>query len=309
MSRPVAPVVLARIAGACGLVLGLVACSAPTQGPPGVARPSAPSAPAPESEPPLALTLVPSLPLRAPAPSLEPPPLAASFANEVHPRLGLPPDEQAAYGQRLQAALEAAGLRLSAPQFVVLVDRSPQVQAALLYWGDAASGWRLVGATPVSTGLPGRFAYFLTPLGVFPHTLAHPDFRAEGTKNPQGFRGYGRKGLRVYDFGWIAAQRTWGKRTPGELRLQMHATDPDLAEHRLGLPLSAGCVRIPATLNDFIDRHGLLDADYQRAVAAGQRLWVLRPDRTPTPTPGSYLVVIDTERTQRPDWSPRPPAR
>ncbi|CAN5498544.1 L,D-transpeptidase [soil metagenome] len=241
--------------------------------------------------------------------STGPVPLADEFLRDVAPRLLLPDDERTAYALRLQDALNAAQVMLAAPQFVVLVDRSPKVQAALLYWGSAERGWGFVGATPVSTGLPGKFEHFLTPLGVFDHSLANPDFRAEGTKNELGFRGYGVKGMRIYDFGWIASPRGWGDGAMGQLRLQMHSTDPVLAAPRLGTPQSEGCVRIPATLNDFIDRHGLLDEDYERAVASGDALWVLRKDRTPAPSPGRYLVVVDTQRTERPAWSPLPAKR
>lgn len=237
-----------------------------------------------------------------------PAPLATEFAQQVASRLLLPDDEQLAYAARLQAALVAAQLTLAAPQFIVLVDRSPNVQAALLYWGSER-GWQFIGASPVSTGLPGRYEHFLTPLGVFDHSLANPDFRAEGTKNKLGFRGYGVKGGRIYDFGWIESPRGWGDGAMSKLRLQMHSTDPVLAEPRLGTAQSEGCVRIPATLNDFIDRHGLLDEDYDRALAEGDTLWVLRKDRTPVSSPGRYLVVVDTEREARPDWSPLPVTR
>jgi len=233
-------------------------------------------------------------------------PLAAEFAREVDPRLLMPEDERVAYAARLQDALTAAQVTLAAPQFIVLVDRSPNVQAALLYWGSAGRGWGFIGATPVSTGLPGRYEHFLTPLGVFDHSMANPDFRAEGTKNKLGFRGYGVKGMRIYDFGWIESPRGWGDGAMGKLRLQMHSTDPVLAAPRLGTAQSEGCVRIPATLNDFIDRHGLLDEDYARALADGDKLWVLRKDRTPVSSPGRYLVVVDTQRQERPAWAPLP---
>jgi len=241
----------------------------------------------------------------APAPASEVP-LAAEFLRDVTPRLLMQQDETMAYAVHLQNALTAAQTTLAVPQFIVLVDRSPNVQAALLYWGSADRGWRFIGATPVSTGLPGRYEHFLTPLGVFDHSMANPDFRAEGTKNKLGFRGYGVKGMRIYDFGWIESPRGWGDGAMGKLRLQMHSTDPVLAAPRLGTAQSEGCVRIPATLNDFIDRHGLLDEDYERALADGDSLWVLRKDRTPTPSPGRYLVVVDTERQERPAWSPLP---
>ena len=231
---------------------------------------------------------------------------AAAFEHDVTARLMPPPAAVAAYTQRLQSALDDAHIRISSPQFVLLVDRSANVQAALLYKGSNTTGWALVGAAPVSTGLPGRYEHFTTPLGVFDHSLTNPDFRAEGTKNKLGFRGYGRKGLRIYDFGWVPSPRGWGNGAMGELRLQMHATDADLAENQLGSAQSEGCVRIPATLNDFIDRYGLLDDDYLRAQTAGAALWVLRRDMTPTSTPGRFIVVVDSLATERAAWSPAP---
>ena len=135
------------------------------------------------------------------------------------------------------------------------------------------------------------------------------DFRAEGTKNSLGIRGYGVRGMRVYDFGWVMAERGWG--TPGKsiMRLQMHATDPVALEPRLGRWHSKGCIRIPASLNRFIDRYGLIDADYERAAHEGRNLWVLLPARTTTPWPGKYLVVVDSERESRPAWAAGPPPR
>lgn len=232
--------------------------------------------------------------------------LAAAYAREVDRRLELPAPEQAQYALRLAQALEAARIRLDRPQLAVLVDRHPLVQAAMVWWLPVDGPARWVGASPVSTGRPRGFEYFETPTGVFDHSLAHPDFRAEGTRNELGICGYGRKGMRVYDFGWVMARRGWA---PGEqlMRLQMHATDPDRLEPRLGQPASKGCVRIPATMNAFIDRRGVLDADYEAALAQGRSLWVLRPDREPTPWSGRYLVIVDTQRSERPDWA-RPAA-
>lgn len=239
----------------------------------------------------------------------QPVPLVQEFERDVASHLLIPAEESQAYGERLNNMLVSAEASVSMPQFVILVDRSVFVQVLFLYWGSASQGWNLVGATQVSTGLPGNYEHFLSPLGVFDHSMANPDFRAKGTKNKNGFRGYGKKGMRIYDFGWIGAPRGWGDGSMGVLRLQMHATDPDRAESRLGTPQSEGCIRIPATLNDFIDRYALLDEDYERAVAGGSRLWILRRDRTPTSSPGRYLVVIDSQRTERPVWSPLPVSR
>ena len=236
-------------------------------------------------------------------------PLASEFEQAVVPQLLPPQDVVVSYATLLQGALDSAGVRIERPQFVALVDRSPKVQAVLLLWGSASTVWRLVGAAPVSTGLPGRYEHFATPLGVFEHSVNNPDYRAEGTKNRFGIRGYGRKGTRVYDFGWARAAKGWGNGAISVMRLQMHATDPDRLEQRLGTAQSKGCIRIPASLNEFIDRHGVLDEDYQEKIDEGRRLWVLRGDRTPTPWSGRYLVVVDSMSSERPEWSVPPSAR
>lgn len=232
------------------------------------------------------------------------PTLALRFATEVDRRLPVPPDEQRRYAERLREAL--ADTQDGAPlpaQHVVLVDRSANVQALLLYHLGPDGEIRFVGASPVSTGSSGRFDHFLTPLGVFAHSLDNPDFRAEGTVNENGIRGYGERGLRVFDFGWVLADRTWGAGGRSPMRLQMHATDPVYLEPRLGRADSKGCIRIAASLNRFIDRYGILDADYEAALARGVRPWVLREDRLPVSDPGRYLVVIDTAPSKRPTWA------
>jgi hypothetical protein len=225
--------------------------------------------------------------------------LAATYATEVDRRLDIPLGDQAAYAA-LIPQLEGGS------QFVALVDRSPFVQAFLLFWLDPSLFPHFIGASPVSTGRPGRFDYFETPLGVFAHTLDNPDYRALGTKNSLGIRGYGVKGMRVYDFGWVHQKKGWGNQAEIEMRLQMHATDPLLLEPFLGIPRSKGCIRIPATLNTLLDRFGILDADYQRAASEGRRHFTLRPDWQPTPWAGRYIVIVDTGRSERPVWSPRP---
>lgn len=236
--------------------------------------------------------------------------LARVFDAVVRPRLQVPAGEQAVYARLLWRRLDEARVRIERPQWLVLVDRSAQVQAAMVWWVDAEGTTGLVGATPASTGRPSGFEHFATPLGVFAHTLDHPDFRAEGTVNALGIRGYGERGMRVYDFGWVMAERGWA---PGAqaMRLQMHATDPVHLEPRLGTRASKGCIRVPASLNTLLDRWGVLDADYDAAAAAtGRAPWVLRPDRITTPWAGRWLVVVETSRSAKPDWSePRAAAR
>jgi hypothetical protein len=86
----------------------------------------------------------------------------------------------------------------------------------------------------------------------------------------------------------------------------MHATDPLLLEPLLGqVAHSKGCIRIPASLVVFLDRHGLLDADYEAALAGGRKLPVLRDDRVATLFPGRFLVVVDSGREKRPSWASR----
>jgi hypothetical protein len=232
--------------------------------------------------------------------------LRIAFATEVSPSLTVPASDLAAETALLDATLERHRVTMIEPQIVALVDRSPQVQAMILLLGSPATGWHAIGATPVSTGLPGRFDHFETPLGVFEHSLANPDFRAEGTKNALGIRGYGRRGMRVYDFGWAQARKGWGDHAIATMRMQMHATDPDVLERRLGSAQSKGCIRIPATLNAFVDRRSLLDAAYDEAAAGGARFWVLRDDRVPAPYAGRYLVVVDSARDERAAWAPWP---
>lgn len=107
----------------------------------------------------------------------------------------------------------------------------------------------------MSTGKPGTFEHFVTPLGVFLHTPDIPDFRSVGTYNSNHIRGYGERGMRIFDFGWQLAERGWGKGGSSQMRLAMHATDPDRLAKRLGTVASEGCIRIPATLNRFLDIH------------------------------------------------------
>lgn len=235
--------------------------------------------------------------------------LAQVYAREVDRRLEVPSSEQQAYARMLAAALRQAGMAELLPQYTLLVDRSPKVQAAFVYWGPAEDSWQFIGASPVSTGRVGSYDHFLTPLGVFEHTPDNMDYRAEGTFNELGIRGYGVRGMRVFDFGWVMAERGWG--TPGQslMRLQMHATDPDVLDRWLGQAASKGCIRIPASLNILLDRYGILDAEYEKAQAAGENLWILRANRQPTPWAGRYLVVVDSERSVRPDWSPPPGGR
>lgn len=226
-----------------------------------------------------------------------------SFALRVAPALTVPADEQNRYASLALGMLQEAGIGLLGSQYALVVDRDPKVQAVIVYWLPAGGLPVYVGASPVSTGRIGQFDHFETPTGVYAHTLANPDFRAQGTKNANGILGYGAKGMRVYDFGWQQALRGWGNGGISTMRLQMHATDPVLLEPKLGTPQSKGCIRIPATLNRLLDSFGLLDADYELAADLIAPPWVLQPGRTPVFGAGRYLIIVDTGRESRPGWA------
>nr|WKF60942.1 hypothetical protein HUO10_005464 [Paraburkholderia busanensis] len=233
--------------------------------------------------------------------------LRGQFAKDVTRRLNVPAADQRAYGDRLQAALADNKLGDLSNEYVVLVDRNANVQALFIYFrATPADAWRMIGASPVSTGRPGEYDHFITPLGVFAHTPANMDFRSEGTQNENHIRGYGKRDMRIFDLGWAQGERGWGKGGVSQMRFQMHATDPDRLEPVLGIRHSKGCVRIPASLNTFLDHYGILDAEYAALVASGKSLWVLKSDRQVTPWAGRYIVVVDSARKSRPAWAPLP---
>lgn len=225
------------------------------------------------------------------------------YESTVLQQLNPPVEELQTYADLMSAALNTAGIANLTSQFILLVDRNPKVQAAMLFWIDGEGAAQFMGASPVSTGRGVGFEHFETPTGVFMHSVVNLDYRAEGTKNSKGVRGYGSKGRRVFDFGWQNAKKGWGDKQIAPMRLQLHATDPNLLESRLGTIQSKGCVRIPATLNVLIDHYAVLDADYNAAVAQGRKFWVLDKARQDNPWAGKYMVVVDSDREQKPDWT------
>lgn len=203
-----------------------------------------------------------------------------------------------------RAELATANEAIDHPQLIVVVDRSQRVQQLMIVLATPAADWKVIGGSRVSTGQKGRFDHYVTPRGVFHNTDAILGFRAEGTLNENGIRGLGAKGMRVWDFGWHVAMKGWtevaGKPDRTPIRLMLHATDPDKLEQRLGRPASQGCVRVPSTMNRFLDRHGVLDADYERAATTDIKFRaLLLPGRAPSPLAGNTLVVVDSsERPQ-----------
>ena len=222
--------------------------------------------------------------------------LRSELTREVPGAIIDAPDAERRWLALAERAVAAGPRSIDRAQLLIVVDRNPAVQQMRILLADPSGAWRSLGGSTVSTGQEGRHGYFITPTGVFLHTDAILDWRAEGTFNEHHIRGLGLKGMRVWDFGWQPAERGWGAGSEyGEIRLLMHATDPDVLEQRLGRPASKGCVRIPAAMNRFLDRHGMLDADYEMAAKQDSRFEaLLLPDRVPTPLAGTVLVIVDS---------------
>lgn len=193
--------------------------------------------------------------------------------------------------------ISQTGYAIQTSQTVIIVDRNPSVQRACIVLARPDTpDWNIIGCTRISTGTIGRKHHYITPLGIFTNSTDRLGYRAQGTKNQNGIMGNGTKGMRVWDFGWQVAEKGWlPSREQGPIRLEMHATDPVFLERQLGHMASAGCIRIPASLNIFIDKNGLLDAEYERKAATDRRFQaLLRPDRTPSPLAGMAVIVIDS---------------
>src|SRR5215467_10664989 len=101
--------------------------------------------------------------------------LAPLFEQQVTRRLNVPEADQAKYAQLLNSALENAEVSQLPAQYILLVDRNPHVQAAMIEWKAPDGMFYLIGATPVSTGRLGRYEHFVTPLGVYEHRTGNPD--------------------------------------------------------------------------------------------------------------------------------------
>ena len=195
--------------------------------------------------------------------------------------------------------LKTAGADLTSSQYFVYADRNPSSQLLILAFYDAAAQHVvLLGADFISSGKlrPGEDS-FITPVGVFENLPENWGYRAQGSKNSKGWRGLGARGSRVWDFGYQQAPRQFRQGVyDSQMRLLMHATDPDQGEPRLGGPDSKGCVRVSAAANAFLDRRSILDRHYEQIAGADKTrdMWLLLPDRSPVSRPGSYLVVGDS---------------
>ncbi len=180
--------------------------------------------------------------------------------------------------------------QFDASQFFLLVDRNHAEQKVFLGFYDCVTERvAIVGADKTSTGNPARRGFFETPVGVFENTPVNMSYRALGTKNSKGWRGLGRKGSRVWDLGWQRTVR--GRGEPMDIRLLVHATDPDFGEPRLGGVDSKGCIRVSERFNRFLDYRGILDREFE---ASPRARYVLLAGRAPLPFQGAFVVVIDS---------------
>jgi lipoprotein-anchoring transpeptidase ErfK/SrfK len=222
--------------------------------------------------------------------------LRAAMETEVPRLITLSPAEAEHLTGLARTAIAASGQRLDMPQLLVVVDRNPAIQEMTIVLARADKPWDVIGTTRVSTGQTGRWDHFVTPTGVFPASADIMGYRALGTFNENHIRGLGVKGMRVWDFGWQTATKGWRRDgEEGQMRLEMHATDPDRLEQRLGRPASEGCIRLSAPVDRFLDRHGIIDAAFERAAINDDRYRaLLLPDRAPTPLAGDLLVVVDS---------------
>jgi hypothetical protein len=214
------------------------------------------------------------LPSRA-APVLTPRELSGLYRSHVDRSLAVPRNEALIYGGLAEMTLGTSREPISAePQYLLVVDSCPSMQVAFLFWRLLQGHYELVGASPASTGDPEQAGCVATPCGVFPQRHAA-----------------GVRASRVYDFG-LQRVRVPQRRDLVPVHLQARAAQ-GRSRARLGTPQSDGRVLLPASLVAFLDAYGVLDAS----------LGTRAPNGEEVPFAGRYLVVLDSERADRPDWA------
>jgi hypothetical protein len=204
--------------------------------------------------------------------------LARRYAALVDRQLRVPANEAVIYGGLAENELASFREPLLGPQYMLVVDSCPAVQAAFLFWRLLPGRYELIGASPASTGNPEQAGCVQTPQGVF----AQADVDYSGRRLIS----------RVYDFG---RQRT---RRPGrggftDVRLQARAATGRTGA-LLGQVQSDGCILLPPGLVAFLDQFAVLDDGRKDAVT---------PTGESLPFAGRYLVVTDSERDDRPEWA------
>lgn len=213
--------------------------------------------------------------------------LRLQYQRDVTPRLQPPADEARLYGGIAELELFNLGQELLEPQYLLVIDVNPHVQAAMLFWRLLPGSYELVGASPVSTSIAGSDSLVLQ--GLFEQ--ARTTTRTAACTS----RSCGSGTQRVYDFGWERAGDGVTTARANAMRVQVRAAGRE-AERRLGSPCRDGCILAPSSLVSFLDEYGVLDA----GLAGAAQRHVL-------PCRGRHLLLVDSERDDRPEWSPAPP--
>ena len=133
--------------------------------------------------------------------------LRAALMQEVPGVITHKSEREQGWIAQAKAAIAAGGPTIDRPQFLVVVDRNPSVQQMRIVLARPNGVWESLGGSKASTGQTDRRDYYLTPLGVFLHTDAILDWRAEGTFNSHHIRGLGESGMPIWNFGWQRAVR------------------------------------------------------------------------------------------------------
>ncbi len=215
--------------------------------------------------------------------------------------------------RRLRSECVSRTCDLSRPQIVSYVDVGKNGQILSVWFHDPsrpAERYVLIGASRVSTGYPDpkprnppTETKFATGTGVFttdPNATGVIGYRAEGTKNSKGIRGFGERGNRVYDVGPMKTKRAWDG-SDMTIRFMIHSTDPVL-ESKFGERASQGCLRIPKTVNRFFEFSGAFDAGYAPVIQSKTRTAIgraaaglLGADARFHPFSGSLLVIGNSD--------------
>lgn len=204
----------------------------------------------------------------------------------MHQRLDVPPEEVRVYGGVSELQLFITKQELLAPQYLLVVDCNPHVQAAFVFWRLVPGSYELVGASPVSTGREPA-----NPIDAVRGLLEEvPAAGVAGACARSASRTCRSGDLRVYDFAWPPTDARAGSR---DLRVQVRGADGPAVE-RLGSRCAEDCILLPPSLVAFLDEYGVLDQ------GSG------RPQRHVLPFRGRHLLLVDSERDERPGWSPLP---
>jgi hypothetical protein len=209
--------------------------------------------------------------------------LAQRYRDHVDRRLVIPADQVGLYCGALEEDLIDHEDALRQPQYLLMVDSNPNVQAALLFWRLMPGHHQLIGASPVSTAGPVPPSRLNCAQGLYDQARVRPAAAvARGSR-------------RIYEF------ESRGDAGPARSHRQLQARAAQgRSAQSLGSALSDGCILLPASLIAFLDEYGVLDA----AAHAGNG----RANRAVLPFPGRYLLMLDSDRDDRPPWSPCPAA-